>query len=74
MRERRPDAVFSPQRDDEQMKQLIRYNDTGEVLVIDREHMICTPPLALDDQAAPLADYDLDYEFCGDEADYSVMR
>jgi hypothetical protein len=54
--------------------QMIRYNKTGEVLVIDPERKLCTPALTPKEQTAPLADYNLDYEFSGDEADYSVIK
>ena len=56
------------------MRQMIRYNRTGEVLVIDTERKTCTPALAHDEQSNPLADYELDYQFSGDEGDYSVME
>jgi hypothetical protein len=56
------------------MRKMIRYNKTGEVLVIDTTTKACTPALTPEEQASPLTDYELDYEFDGDEADYSVVK
>jgi hypothetical protein len=56
------------------MRQMIRYNNTGEVLVMDTATKACTPALAHDEQSNPLADYEIDYQFSGDESNYSVME
>lgn len=56
------------------MRKMIRYNNTGEVLVVDTNTGCCTPALAHDEQSYPLATYELDYEFSGDESDYSVIK
>ncbi len=55
--------------------EMIRYNTTGEIRVIDAENMVASEFLGQSDQNAPLSDYDLGCELAAsDLIDYTVVR
>ena len=57
------------------MRQLIQDSKTGERRVIDRATMMASEWLAEGDDAAPLADYNLDGDLAeSDTANYVVIR
>ncbi len=56
------------------MLQMIRYNMTGEVRVIDTERMIASEFLHAGDRNAPLSSYELDCELSeSDLEDYTLI-
>lgn len=56
------------------MRQMIRWNKSGEVMVIDAEQQTATAALVTAEQSAPLGDYELDYNLDPLATDYTVLR